>query len=204
MQRLLPSRVDPRPRDDPKVYGLEEEQTQDALSALSAETARKILTELYDQPAAPAELQEEVGTSLQNVHYHLDNLESADLIREVGTRYSEKGNEMSVFAPASDAVVFMAGDNESRSRLQRALARVVGGVGILAAASLAFGAAVQRWLAPEPTDSSSDVNIMGESGGTATEVVNAIDPALAFFLGGAFVLAVVGSWMAVRRYRADG
>lgn len=204
MERLLPSRVDPRPRDHPKVYGLEEEQTQDALSALSAETARKILTELYDQPAAPAELREEVGTSLQNVHYHLDNLEDAGLIRQVGTRYSEKGNEMSVFAPASDAVVFMAGDNDSRSRLQRALARVVGGVGVLAAASLAFGAAVQRWLAPEPSGGSSEVGIMTEPGGPGTEVVNAIDPALAFFLGGAFVLAVVGSWMAVRRYRADG
>jgi len=201
MERLLPSRVDPRPRDDPKVYGLEEEQTQDALSALSAETARKILTELYDQPAAPAELQEEVGTSLQNVHYHLDNLESADLIRQVGTRYSEKGNEMTVFAPASDAVVFMAGDNDSRSRLQRALARVVGGVGVLAATSLAFGAAVQRWLAPEPSE--PEVGVMTEPGGTATEVVNAIDPALAFFLGGAFVLAVVGSWMAIRHRRSE-
>lgn len=204
MERLLPSRVDPRPRDDPKVYGLEEEQTQDALSALSAETARKILTQLYDQPAAPAELQEEVGTSLQNVHYHLENLESADLIRQVGTRYSEKGNEMAVFAPASDAVVFMAGDQDSQSRLRRALARVVGGVGVLAAASLAFGAAVQRWLAPEPSESSSEVNIMNEPGGTATEVVNAIDPALAFFLGGAFALTIVGSWIAVQRYRTDG
>jgi DNA-binding transcriptional ArsR family regulator len=203
MERLLPSRVDPRPRDDPKVYGLEEEGTQDALSALSAETARKILTELYDQPAAPAELQEEVGTSLQNVHYHLENLESADLIRQVGTRYSEKGNEMAVFAPASDAVVFMAGDHDSRSRLRRALARVVGGVGVLVAASLAFGAAVQRWLAPEPTSRDSGPSIMGEQPETATEVVNAIDPALAFFLGGAFILTIVGSWMAVRRYRTE-
>jgi len=204
MERLLPSRVDPRPRDDPKVYGLEEEQTQDALSALSAETAREILTKLYDEPAAPAELQKDVGTSLQNVHYHLDNLESADLIRQVGTRYSEKGNEMAVFAPASDAVVFMAGDNDSRSRLQRALARVVGGVGVLAAASLAFGAAVQRWLAPEPSSTGSEPVIQTEQTDTAAEVVNAIDPALAFFLGGAFVLAVVGSWMAIQHRRSDG
>lgn len=203
MERLLPSRVDPRPRGDPKVYGLEEEQTQDALSALSAETAREILSKLYDEPAAPAELQTEVGTSLQNVHYHLDNLESAELIRQVGTRYSEKGNEMAVFAPSSDAVVFMAGDRDSRSRLKRALSRVVGGVAVLAAASLAFGAVVQRWLAPEPSSSGSEVDIMTESS-TSTEVINAIDPALAFFLGGAFVLAIVGSWMAVRRYRTDG
>lgn len=201
MERLLPSRVDPRPRDDPKVYGLEEEQTQDALSALSAETARTILSTLYDQPATPAQLQDEVGTSLQNVHYHLDNLEDAGLIRQAGTRYSEKGNEMTVFAPESEAVVFMAGDRESRSRLRSALARVVGGVGVLAAASLAFGAAVQQWLAPEPTETESGPGVMSESPDTATEVVNAIDPALAFFLGGAFVLAVVGCWVAARRYR---
>ncbi|MFB6189096.1 MAG: ArsR/SmtB family transcription factor [Halapricum sp.] len=211
MERLLPSRVDPRPRDDPKVYDLDDEQTQEALSALSAETARKILSTLYDQPAAPTELREEVGTSLQNVHYHLDNLKSAGLIRQVGTRYSEKGNEMAVYAPESQAVVFMAGDRESQSRLRQALSRLVGAIVLLAMGSLAFGAVVQRWLAPEggatgtsnPPGPSAMAN-SPDSVRTVVHVVDSIDPALAFFLGGAFVLAVLGGWWTLRRYRTDG
>lgn len=206
MERLLPSRVDPTPPDDPQVFGLEDDATRDALSALSADTARTILSLLYDQPCSPTEIREEVGTSLQNVHYHLEKLDSAGLIREVGTRYSEKGNEMAVYAPASEAVVFMAGDGESQSRLKRALSRVLGAVALLAGASLAFGAAVRNWLAPEstqPSGSESGPGIMSEAPDTAAEatreVVNAIDPALAFFFGGVFMLALLGGWLAVRR-----
>ncbi|MFW6018310.1 MAG: ArsR/SmtB family transcription factor [Halapricum sp.] len=195
IQRLLPSRLDPAPPEEPQVYSLDAEDTQNALDVLSADTARTILSRLYDQPCSPTELREEVGTSLQNVHYHLENLQSAGLIREVGTRYSEKGNEMSVYGPASDAVVFVAGDDDSESRIERALARVLGAVALLAGVSLAFGAAVERWLAPEGGSSDpTGPGMMSESPQTATEVANAIDPALAFFLGGAFVLALVAGW----------
>ncbi|MCU4717959.1 ArsR/SmtB family transcription factor [Halapricum hydrolyticum] len=199
IQRLLPSRLDPAPPEDPRVYSLDAEDTRDALNALSADTARTILSRLYDQPSSPTELREEVGTSLQNVHYHLENLQSAGLIREVGTRYSEKGNEMSVYAPASEAVVFVAGRDDSESRIERALARALGAVGLLAGGSLAFGAAVERWLAPEPGSAEpSGPDIMADAPQTAAEVVNAIDPALAFFLGGAFVLAMVAGWQLLR------
>ncbi|QSG05747.1 Transcriptional regulator containing HTH domain,ArsR family [Halapricum desulfuricans] len=189
---MLPSRLDPAPPEEPRVYSLDAEDTQDALDALSAETARTMLSMLYEQPRSPTELREGVGTSLQNVHYHLENLQSAGLIREVGTRYSEKGNEMTVYGPASEAVVFVAGDDDSESRLERTLARVLGAVGLLAGGSLAFGAAVERWLAPGPEPAEpAGPGTMTDASQTATEVVNAVDPALAFFLGGAFVLALV-------------
>lgn len=197
IQRLLPSRVDPTPPDDPDVFALNEDDASDALDALAAETARQILTELYERPRSPTELQGEVGTSLQNVHYHLDNLESTDLIRQVGTRYSEKGNEMAVYGPASEAVVFVAG--ESESRIKRAFSRILGAVALLAGGSLVFGAAVERWLAPEPEPPDpSGPGIMSESLRTTTEVINAIDPALAFFIGGLFALVLVVGWWTLR------
>ncbi|QSG09071.1 ArsR/SmtB family transcription factor [Halapricum desulfuricans] len=199
IQRLLPSRLDPAPPEEPRVYSLDAQDTQDALDALSADTARTMLSTLYDQPRSPTELREEVGTSLQNVHYHLENLQSAGLIREVGTRYSEKGNEMSVYGPASEAVVFVAGDDDSESRLEQSLARVLGAVGLLAGGSLAFGAAVERWLAPDPEPTEpAGPGIMTESTQTAAETISAVDPALAFFLGGAFVLAMVAGWGLLR------
>jgi len=198
IQRLLPSRIDPTPPEDPDVFALDDDDASDALDVLAAETARQILTVLYEQPRTPTELREEVGTSLQNVHYHLDNLESTDLIRQVGTRYSEKGNEMAVYGPANEAVVFVASD-ESESRIKRALSRVLGAVALLAGGSLAFGAAVERWFTPEPEPPEpSGPGIMSESPQTTTEVINAVDPALAFFLGGLFVLMLVVGWLRLR------
>lgn len=198
IQWLLPSRIDPTPPDGPDVFTLDGDNASDALDALTAETARRILSELYEEPRPPTELQEVVGTSLQNVHYHLDALESADLIRQVGTRYSEKGNEMAVYAPASEAVVFVAGEN--KSPIRRALTRVLGAVALLAGGSLAFGAAVSRWLTPdsEPADPSGP-GILSEPS-QPTDVINAIDPALAFFLGGLFVLALAVGWWALRSW----
>ncbi|QSG15012.1 ArsR/SmtB family transcription factor [Halapricum desulfuricans] len=197
IQRLLPSRVDPTPPDDPDVFALDEDDASDALDALSAGTARQILSQLYERPHSPTELREAVGTSLQNVHYHLDSLESAGLIRQVGTRHSEKGNEMAVYGPASEAVVFVAG--ESESRIKRAFSRILGAAALLAGGSLAFGAAVERWLAPEPeSPEPSGPGIMSESPRTTTEVINAIDPTLAFFLGGLFTLVLVVGWWILR------
>jgi hypothetical protein len=82
-----------------------------------------------------------VGTSLQNVHYHLDKLEEADLIEPAGVGYSEKGTEMTVFAPTSEAVVLFAGRREDRSRFRSLLSRVFGVV-----LALGAGAAALRWF----------------------------------------------------------
>jgi DNA-binding transcriptional ArsR family regulator len=143
MSRLLPFKSETAGTpDDAKVLDLGEDASGEALSALSSETARKILAAVYEEPKTPPEIREEVGTSLQNVHYHVENLEEANLIRDGGTGYSEKGTEMTVYAPANEAVVLFAGREHDRSRLKTALSRLLGGVGILALASLA----VQRFV----------------------------------------------------------
>ena len=117
------------------MLSLEDDATEDALSALSSETAREILSLVYEEPRTPPELRDEVGSSLQNVHYHLENLEDAGLIQPAGSGYSEKGTEMTVYAPRNEAVVLFAGEEQDRSRLKTALSRLVGGIGVLALAS---------------------------------------------------------------------
>jgi len=137
MSRLLPFKSEPtQSPDGPRVLSLEDDATDEALSALSSDTAREILSLVYEEPRTPPEIRDEIGSSLQNVHYHLENLEEADLIQPAGSGYSEKGTEMTVYAPASEAVVLFAGAQDEGGRLQTALTRLLGAVGLLALASL--------------------------------------------------------------------
>ncbi|CCQ32440.1 ArsR family regulatory protein [Halorhabdus tiamatea SARL4B] len=209
MGKLLPRRGERgETAEEPRVLGLTEGAADEAFAALSSETARRVLALVYDDPRTPVEIREEIGTSLQNVHYHVEKLESADLIESVGTDYSAKGNEMNVYAPTSEALVLVAGEEEHESLLKRAVGRLLAGVGVLAAGALTFGFAIQQFLADSTPDGTS-----GDSGGvgamdlesteTAAEATDPLsflgEPAVAFFVGGAFVLAVVGVWWYARR-----
>jgi DNA-binding transcriptional ArsR family regulator len=174
MGRLLPFETETRAKpDDPQVLDLEDEATAEALSALSSETAREILAALYEDPQTPPDVRDEVGTSLQNVHYHLERLEDADLIQPAGSGYSEKGTEMTVYAPKSEAVVLFAGQQHHRSRLKTALGRLLGAVGILGLAALAINRFFGGRRVPETGgggaatdgDGAGDSGASGEAGG---------------------------------------
>ncbi|WEL17297.1 Transcriptional regulator containing HTH domain,ArsR family [Halorhabdus sp. SVX81] len=209
MGKLLPRRGErAETAEEPRVLGLNEGAADEAFAALSSETARRVLSLVYEEPRTPVEIREEIGTSLQNVHYHIEKLESADLIESVGTDYSVKGNEMNVYAPTSEALVLVAGEKADESLLKRAVSRLLAGVGVLAAGALAFGFAAQQFLAESGVDGTDGQSgTVGAMDAEATEsAAEAADPstlltepAVAFFLGGAFVLAVVGVWWYARR-----
>ena len=205
---LLPSRLEMSPSpDEPRVLDIDGEEADAAFEALGSETAREVLATIYDEPRTPPEVRESVGTSLQNVHYHLDRLEDAGLIEPAGMGYSEKGNEMTVYGPASEAVVLFAGRNGDSSRLRNMLERLFGLFFVVSVATLVF-AAVSEWLRPEavPQPRADDVGMMAETQ-SATDAAAAgvagVDPLLAFFLGGCVVVAAVGVVWALREYRTD-
>lgn len=203
---LLPSRLEVSPSPDgPKVLDIEGEDAEAAFDALGSETAREVLAAIYDDPRTPPEVRETVGTSLQNVHYHLDRLESAGLIEPAGMGYSEKGNEMTVYGPASEAVVLFAGRDGDGSRLRNMIQRLFGLFFAVGVSTLVF-AALSEWLTPEPTPQprSEDVGMMAEpqpAADTAASGVAALDPVMAFFLGGCAVVAAVGLVWALSEYR---
>jgi DNA-binding transcriptional ArsR family regulator len=189
------------PPADPRVLDLDDETAATTLSALSSETARTILSDVYEDPSTPAELRAATGTSLQNVHYHLEKLEAADLVRPAGTAYSEKGREMTVYAPANTAVVLFAGEQSSHSRLERALGRLLGAVALLAVAAVAFAQVVQRFQPASGGDRMAATTT--EAGAeTATQVIPSLDPTVGFVLGGLFVLTIVSVWWGVRTWRS--
>ncbi|WP_135821892.1 ArsR/SmtB family transcription factor [Halostella litorea] len=140
MADLLPSTSDASASEnaDPRVVGVDSDDADDVLAALSSETARQLLAALHDDPATPSALADAVDTSLQNTQYHLEKLEGAEVVEVVDTVYSEKGREMNVYAPADQPLVLFAGQEEETSSLKTALSRLLGGVGVVAAASIAL------------------------------------------------------------------
>ena len=198
MARLLPSQSDPEVDASPRVVGLDDDDAEDLLSALSSTTARRILGELHDEPTNPAELADSVDTTLQNVQYHLGRLESAGAIEVIDTVYSEKGREMELYAPADRPLVVVAADEEETSGLSDVLSRLLGGVAIVGIASL-----IAQFLVDEvPFGAQTGGGDAGGAVGTADVAAEATEaatatgppPGLLVFLGGMTVLV---AWLAV-------
>lgn len=138
MSRILPFRTEVEVRaDSPRVVDLDGDDAEAVFNALSSDTAREIYRVLYQDPATASEIAETVGTSVQNVRYHIENLQSAGLIDHVDTWYSSRGNEMAVYA-ATDGALIVSGDESNVTELRSAIERLLGAVVILVAAAAAF------------------------------------------------------------------
>ncbi|WP_136600748.1 ArsR/SmtB family transcription factor [Salinigranum halophilum] len=136
MAGLLPSKPDIDPNEEPRVVGLDSDDADELIDALSSSTTRAVLAALHEEPASASEVASRVDTSLQNVQYHLRKLEDAGLVEVGDTVYSEKGREMNVYVPADRALVVVAGRQEETTGLKAALSRLLGGVGVLGLASV--------------------------------------------------------------------
>lgn len=197
MADLLPSTSDltHAPDSEPRVIGVDSDEADDMLSALSSDTARKMLQAFHEEPATPSQMADRLDTSLQNVQYHLGKLETAKLVTIVDTVYSEKGREMNVYAPSDRPLVVYAGQEADTWGLKQALSRLLGGVALLGVLSLV----VQAWLGDLFSLLNGSAEVGQNTGSMATAesagaVENAVGlpPGLLFFLGGLVVLASVG------------
>ena len=198
MADLLPSSRDTSAADEPnpRVVGLDSEDADDLLAALSSETAREILSALHEEPDTPASISDRVDTSLQNVQYHLGKMDDAGLVEVIDTVYSEKGREMNLYAPADRPLVVFAGKQSESLGLKTALTSLLGGFAVLGVL-----AALVQWFLGEGFPfgaqtggaggaSSGDVGTMSTEATTAAaEAGSQIAPGLVFFVGGAVVLA---------------
>ncbi|MEY7848705.1 ArsR/SmtB family transcription factor [Natrarchaeobius sp. A-rgal3] len=146
MARLFPFRSETTARDGtPRVVDLEGEDADAVFSALSSTTARRIYAHLDDEPGTPSDVADAIDSSIQNVRYHLENLEDAGLIEVVDTWYSSRGNEMSVYG-TTDGPLIVTSDESTASQLKTAISRLIGGIGALAGGSLLVQYGVSRWF----------------------------------------------------------
>jgi len=171
--------------ESPRVLGVADNETDDVLDALASDTSRSLFCTLYDEPGTPSEIADRCDTSVQNVHYHVSNLEDAELIEPVETVYSSKGNEMTVYGPASDPIV-LVGDHDMEPRIQQSLANVVAGVGLIGFASL-----LVQWGAEKLANSTAGGGVLAPASPNAGPVSGAntlarfvfevVEPGVLFF-----------------------
>ncbi|MHC3437767.1 ArsR/SmtB family transcription factor [Natrialbaceae archaeon A-gly3] len=148
MARLFPLRSETETAEgQPRVVDLEGEDADAVFSALSSATAREIYSRLSDEPGTPSDVAEAIDSSIQNVRYHLENLEDAGLVEVVDTWYSSRGNEMSVYA-TTDGPLIVTSDESRASRLKDALSRFLGGIAALAGGSLLVQHAAGEYFSP--------------------------------------------------------
>lgn len=125
------SEIDPDYGDGVQPLNLTGQEADQTFDALSSPTSREVLESLYDEPSTPPQLAEKVDTSPQNVHYHLEKLESADLIEANESTYSSRGIEMDIYEPTSEAVVLLTGRESTTEEIRRLLGRFLLGLGLL-------------------------------------------------------------------------
>lgn len=136
------------PESNRDVLTIDDEKTDEVLSSVSSETAREILTSVHDSPKIPIDLADELGTTTQNVRYHLDNLEQAGLVEVCDVCYSEKGREMSVYQPSDTPSMLVFGKETDGPRMRKVLTKVSSSVGPAAIAVVVAAKAkfIFEWL----------------------------------------------------------
>ncbi|WP_293028687.1 helix-turn-helix domain-containing protein [Natronococcus sp.] len=169
MARLFPFRSEPESEEGhPRIVDLEGEDADAVFGALSSTTARRIYARVDDEPSTPSDIAEAIDSSIQNVRYHLENLEEAGLVEVVDTWYSSRGNEMSVYA-ATDGPLIVTSDESKASQLRAALSRFVGGLAGLAGVSLLVQYGVTRWFGQNGAGAAPGAADGGDAADTADD-----------------------------------
>lgn len=165
--------------DEPTVVGLDDEVADQVFDALASQTTRAVLAACYESPRTPAKLADVTDTSLQNVSYHVEKLESADLLEPVETRYARNDREATAYGPTREATVVVAGERSFTRRLEDAVHRLLAPVVLLALASGVVGLWV-RGVDP----------VLGPMADPlpSNPAQAAVVPAFLFFLGGVLSL----------------
>jgi DNA-binding transcriptional ArsR family regulator len=188
MSGLLPTGTEASTEQEGQLrtLWLDSEDAGELLSSLSSETARRVLTTLHDEPGTASEVADRVDTSLQNARHHLTNLEEAGLIQVADTRYSEKGREMNVYAPAEDPTVVFVGREDRKDGFLQSLRGLLSAVGVLALASV-----LVQYLVVMTTAGPGSVPRMPEALGPAGGPLIGLSPGVLFFAGGLLVVGVL-------------
>lgn len=107
------------PDREPRVIRLSSEEAGDLLTACASATARRLLLALQEDVAPASALADDLDTSLQNIHYHLNRLVDAGAIEIVGTAYAANGREMDLYSPAAQPLVLWIGSQDAQPDLGR-------------------------------------------------------------------------------------
>lgn len=177
-----------------RIIEINNQDADEVLDALSADTRRAAFRFLFDEPGTASELADRLDTSIQNAHYHLSTLQKVGLIEAIDTTYTEKGNEMTIYGPASDPLVFV-GDGDRTSHIEQSLTGTIGGLAALAVASLLVQWGAETLVrgsvtAPSVVGPASYGPATSTAGTLAWLVFDVLEPGIVFFAGCLLVAAI--------------
>ena len=199
LSRLINTSPKPSLPERTEVLDLESDEAGMMIEALGSEMARRMLSELYTEPLAASSLADRLDTSIQNVRYHLENLQEAELVTVADIRYSDAGREMKLYAPTSNAVLLLS-TKSTKGRIRELLSSILA-IGILLGV---VALTLRQYLA---TRYDTELELVRTSlDGTERSVLEDgvafsrtepyhdlpfyLDPAIVFFLGGLTALGV--------------
>ena len=107
------------------------EESKKITQTLSNDSARQVLELLTDKPMSASEIACELGAPLPTVKYNLNALIESGLITIKQTRWSVKGREIKIYAPAHKLIVVVPDKTDRKSvvdTLRRYLGVLLGAV----------------------------------------------------------------------------
>ena len=181
-----------------RVLALDDETADEVFDALSSTTTRRVLVSLYEEPQPASQLATRTDTTVQNIRYHLDKLVTAELVEVATTQYSEKGNEMDVYAPTDEALILCAGEDTLSTRLRNVVTRWVGSVSLAGVGA----ALIQRFAPTQPTPSPEPrISVMSVEPASPppdpSPFMVLFEPGVLFFLGAVLTVTlffVISLW----------
>ncbi|HHE36863.1 MAG TPA: ArsR family transcriptional regulator [Candidatus Woesearchaeota archaeon] len=93
------------PEDPFLLVSLEESESKELAKVISNKTSRKILNLLSKKNATETEIAKELQLPLSTVHYNLQHLLKANLVKTDEFHYSEKGKEVNHYSLANKLII---------------------------------------------------------------------------------------------------
>ncbi|MBS3123208.1 helix-turn-helix transcriptional regulator [Candidatus Woesearchaeota archaeon] len=94
------------PKNNFLLVDLNEPKTKKLAETITSETSRKILNYLADKEhATEAQISKELSLPISTVHYHLQKLLEANLLRVEEFHYSKKGREVNHYKLANKYII---------------------------------------------------------------------------------------------------
>lgn len=158
-----------RPSNDDvplRVVEMDDDDAVEIFETLGSETTYLVYKQLHEEPQLPRELASTLDSSIQNVHYHLNKLEDAELIEPVETWHSQNGVEMKVYAPVHHPLVLSFASADDQRELRSLLTHTFGMLGIVGFMSLLAEFFVNWWLPSEWTETDE---VAGSGSGSSGE-----------------------------------
>ena len=101
------------------IIDLDDDNTKDIANTISNKSCSKILNFLTENEASEEEISEKLNIPISTVHYNLKQLIKSKLIVADKYRYSKKGKEIKIYAPANKFIIIAPKGRDKNNFLEQ-------------------------------------------------------------------------------------